>query len=815
MNTKTPLTPANPAPQQENIFEYIAVIMRRWKIFLTAFCAVFIAVALYTFLMKPVYEASSMLHIKDSKGNDHILSELSLNTTNPTNAEIEIVKSRSNAEHVVRRLHLNANILKKSDGLSFRILEFKTQARTPVYDITLTGQNTFDVRDDEGDLVGKGTGGVLMKQNGFSLLLDNIKGNPGDSFRLELAPFENVVDAVRNNIKAVEQGRQTGIIKVSYTSTDPVLARDIVNTLVQAYLEQSVSFKSEEASRAVSFIDDQIKSLRGHLDTSEKDLQVYKSSTGVVALDGEANALIEKISGLEQNRTNVNLQRQQIEFAREALKKAMKEDKVYVPGIMMSNPNVETLAAKLADLEVQKKALLTSYTEAHQAVKTVQNQIDEVQNKLLGIYETSRFNLAKQEEAIRSQLSAYEKEMQALPNVERDLARLTRVSKVNSDIYTFLLQKHEEARIAKASTISNIVIVDPAITPGRPVKPKVGQNLLLGLLFGLALGIGLAFFQEYLDDTIKDAEEAKRATGLPLLATIPHIPGYDAPAKNGFTPPKQALITQKEPKSMVAEAFRSLRTNLHFTAIHKEKKIMLFTSTFPREGKSTITANEAVVIAQTGARVLIIDCDLRRSSLHEKFGHSKTPGLTEILTGDAAFDKAKHNTGIPGLDLISAGTTPPNPSELLGSEAMRRFLLAQRENYDFIIIDAPPVLAVTDAPVLATISDIVILIMEAGRVPLKAAQHVRETLATLQASVAGLIINDKTGKGETYGYYGSRYYRYGKGYGYGYGYGYGQDYGYGYYSDEEKKPLRNTRWEKLINLLPEKLRTQIRNRLRM
>jgi tyrosine-protein kinase Etk/Wzc len=665
------------------------------------------------------------------------------------------------------------------------------------------------VKDDDGETVGNGTSGVLLKQNGFSLLLDNMKGQKGDSFRLQLAPFDDVVAGLRNNIKAVEQGRQTGIIKVSYTDTDPHLARDIVTTLVQAYLEQSVSFKSEEASRAVSFIDDQIKSLRGDLDISEKDLQVYKSSTGVVALDGEANALIDKISTLEKNRIDVSLQRQQVEFARDALKKAMKNGEIYVPGIMRSNPNVETLAAKLSELEVQKKALLTSYTEEHQSVKTVRNQIDEIQNKVLAVYETSRFNLAKQEEAIRQQLRNYEKEMQALPNVERDLARLTRVSKVNSDIYTFLLQKHEEARIAKASTINNIDIVDPAIVPGRPVKPKVGQNMLLGLLFGLALGIGLAFFQEYLDDTIKDAEEAKRAMGLPLLAIIPHIPSHE-PQQNGSTPPKQTLITKKEPKSMVAEAFRSLRTNLHFTAINKEKKIMLFTSTFPREGKSTITANEAVVIAQTGARVLIIDCDLRRSSLHEKFSHSKTPGLTEILTGDIPFDKAKHNSGIPGLDLISAGTTPPNPSELLGSEAMRQFLLTQRENYDFIIIDAPPVLAVTDAPVLATISDIVVLIMEAGRVPIKAAQHVRETLATLQAPVAGLIINDKTGKGESYGYYGSHYYRYGYGYGYGHGYGYG----YGYYSDEEQKPPATKRWKKLVNLLPEKLRTQIRNRLR-
>jgi tyrosine-protein kinase Etk/Wzc len=163
------------------------------------------------------------------------------------------------------------------------------------------------------------------------------------------------------------------------------------------------------------------------------------------------------------------------------------------------------------------------------------------------------------------------------------------------------------------------------------------------------------------------------------------------------------------------------------------------------------------------------------------------------------------------LDLISAGTTPPNPSELLGSEAMRQLLLTQRENYDYIIIDAPPVLAVTDAPVLATISDIVVLIMEAGRVPIKAAQHMRETLSSLQASVAGLIMNDKTGKGESYGYYGGRYYRYGKGYGYGTRYGYGYDYGYGYYSDEESKNHKKVhRWEKLLKFLPEKIQKVLR-----
>lgn len=799
MNTNTPMTPNNPLrPQMEeiNLFDYLAVIMRRWKIFTCALCAVFILVALYTFTMKPIYEANALLHVKEDKGKGQVLGELMLNSSNPTNAEIEIVKSRTNAEQVVQRLHLDAGISKKSDGLKFKILEFKSAAKDPVYYIRLTGADTYEVEDDNGDNIGQGKSGELMQKNGFSLLLNDVKGEKGDSFRLELVPFYSAVEGIRGNIKAVEQGRQTGIIKVSFTSTNPVLARDIVNALVQAYLEQTVSFKSEEASRTVAFIDEQIHGLRDDLDSSEKELQSYKSSTGIVQLDSEATSLIGKLSEMERTRADVSLQKQQIDFARDALKKAMKKGVVYSPGIMKSNPTVEGLSAKLAELEVQKKALRASYTEAHPAVKTVQDQINEVQNKLLAIYETSRVNLAKQEEDVNRQLGAYENQMRNLPDVERDLARLTRVSKVNSDIYTFLLQKHEEARIAKASTISNIDIVDPAITPTHPIKPKKAQNLLLGLLFGLALGIGLAFFLEYLDDTIKNADEAKRAMGLPLLATIPHIPGRE-PQPNGSSPHKETLITRSEPKSAVAEAFRSLRTSLHFSAINKEKKIIIFTSTFPGEGKSIISSNAAVIFSQTGARVLLVDCDLRRSSLHEKFGHSKTPGLSELLTGDVAFEKAKHNTGIPCLDLITSGTNPPNPSELLGSEAMRQFLLTQRENYDYIMIDAPPVLAVTDAPVLTTISDIVILIMEAGRVPIKAAQHMRETLAAIQAPVAGLVMNDKTGKGESYGYYGGRYYRYGK--------------GYGYYSDEEhhhhKKP---NHWEKLLKLIPEKIKKVLR-----
>ncbi len=768
--------------------------MRRWKIFAAAFIVVFIGVALYTFLMKPVYEASSTLHVKDDKGKVGLLGELSLNATNPVNAEIEILKSRTNAEQVVKQLHLDWRVSEKSDGLKFKILEFTSGAKEPVYRINIAGKDTFTVKDDDGNLIGDGKAGVLLRKKDFSLLLSDLKGSVGDSFQLTLAPFNNVVAGLQKGIKAAEQGRQTGIIRVSYTSTSAALACDIVNALVQAYLDQSIAFKSEEASRAVGFVEEQLKGLRGDLDKSEQNLQTYKSTSGVIQLDTEAQELIRKIAETEKQRAEIVLQQNQTKFALDSLAKARRTGTIYTPAAMNTDPIIAGMAAKLADLEVQKKALLNDYTEEHPVVKNLQSQIEGLQKKMLDTYQTGLSNLARQGETISKQMAGYEGQMRSLPEAERDLARLTRLTKVSSDIYTFLLQKHEEVRIAKASTISNINIVDPAIIPGSPIKPKKAQNLLLGLLFGLGLGIGLAFFLEYMDDTIKNADEAKRIMNLPLLATIPHISGREQKANGSAHHDDDMLITQREPKSAVAESFRALRTSLHFSAINKEKKIMLVTSSFPSEGKSIVSSNLACIISQTGARVLIIDCDLRRSSLHKQFGYNKTPGLSEVLTGDVAFADARQSTDIEGLDLITSGTTPPNPSELLGAEAMRRFLMEQRETYDYIIIDAPPILAVTDAPVLTTVSDVVILVMEAGRVPVKVAQHMREILATLQAPVAGLVINDKTRKGESYSYYGGRYYRYGKRYGYGYGYG------YGYYSDDDKSKHHKKRhwWEKIL-----------------
>ena len=760
---QTASSPHRPQHPEVHLQDYLNVLFRRRTIFLGSTAAVFLAMALYSFLTKPVYQATATLHVKDEKMRGSVLGDLALNSVNPIDAELEILKSRSNAENVVRRLHLDWRLSKRSPGMKLRLLEFTSSAQEPSYEITLTGTATYSIKDASGTLVGSGTSGTLLSTPGFTLLLDGLTGRPGDSCRLDLLPFNATAADVRKTIKASEVGKKTNVIDISYESTDPEKARDVVNTLVQVYLDQTIAFKTEEANRTVTFVEEQLKGVRNELDNAEKNLQTYKTSAGVVQLNEEAQNLIRQLSDVERQRVDVTLQKKQVEYALASLKEARQRGHVYSPAVMRDDALVGSMSTKLAELEVQKRALLAEYTDSHPSVRIVQGQIDELLKKIQATYETGLKNLTKQEANIGQQLARYEGDLRKLPAAERDLAKLTRITTVNAGIYTFLLQKHEEARIAKASTISNINIVDPAITPEKPIKPNKRKNLLLGLLLGLMTGIGLAFFIDYLDDTIKDADEAKRILGLPILALIPYIStGADAD-QDAAT----ATISHHEPKSHVAEAFRSLRTSVHFSAISQEKKVILITSTFPGEGKSTVAANYAITLAQTGDRVLIMDCDLRRPTVHEKFKHNRIPGLSELLTGDVGSVDAIHDSGIANLHILGAGTIPPNPAELLGSAEMGALLQKLRVEYDHIVIDAPPLLAVTDAPVLTAISDLVLLVFEPGKVPAKIATRVREILASIKAPVAGIVVCDRSSVDESYGYY---YGKYGNRYGYAYGY---------------------------------------------
>ncbi|MDT8421856.1 MAG: polysaccharide biosynthesis tyrosine autokinase [Desulfuromonadales bacterium] len=778
MNDQSPQSQQN-NPQFEmaeevHLQDYLSVLFRRRRAVVTTFLLLVALVGLYTLLMKPVYELTTTLHVRDDKvrGGNGMLEGLGLTQQNPVETEIEILKSRTNAEEVVRRLKLDWLIEKKSEGLQFDLLEFSSTEETPEYKIVVTGPQVYQVFDHQKKLVGEGVSGVRLQTQGLTLVLDRLNGPSGSSFELSQLSFPQVVQDIRKSIRASEVGKGTNIIRVAYEDVDPLRGRDLVNTMATVYLERAISLKTEEARKSVEFIDQQLEEVRTFLDSAEQSLETFKRDSGIVRLDTEAEALIDQLTAAEKERSAVSLRKRQVEFALETLEKAIAQGQGYAPSVLLDDPVVAGLSQSMAELEIEKQALTLEVTEAHPAALSLKEQIQQTQRKLRAIYKSSRMSLSLRHETLTSDMNRYEEGLKKLPAAEQQLARLTRLATVNADIYTFLLQKHEEARIARAATISNISVIDPAIVPDRPVKPNKKKNLLLGLIVGLMLGVGLAFFQEYLDDSIKDAETAKRILGIPVLSVIPHIRPEATQKDADGQLVQRTLVTYKDPRSPAAEAFRSLRTSLHFSCVNREDKVVLVTSTFPGEGKTTVSANFAETLAQTGARVLLVGCDLRRPTLHTIFDKPKTPGLTELLVGDVTAEEVIHQTGIHRLDFISAGTTPPNPAELIGGKSMRELLQELRKDYDTIVLDAPPMLAVTDSSLLTTLCDVVMVVLEAGGVRIKAAQRLREMLEAAHAPTAGFVLNDKDGKG--YEYYSS----------------YGGQYGYGYYGPAEEDSQR-------------------------
>jgi tyrosine-protein kinase Etk/Wzc len=717
----TPFTPQLHQSAEVHISDYLRIIMFRRRTFLLAFLMVFLGTALYTLTVKPIYEAFATLQVQTPRGGKgDLMAELGGNAQNPIDTEIEIIKSRTVSEQVLKRLP---------------------------------------------------------------------QATPKGAAPLTDAAMAAAANSLKSNVKAVEVGNKTGIVRISYQSTDPGKACEVVNTLSQVYRERNISFRSMEASKTLEFIGEQLTSVKKDLDDSEIKLQQYRSSTGAVKLDADSTELVRKLADYDGQLKNISLHKRQLEYNITALREAIRKGTVYTPTFSLKDDAGNSAAAgKLAELDVQRKTLLSELSEGHPQIKVLKAQIDEIQAKLLSTYEADLKGLIRHESNVKQVLGGYDAEFRKLPEAERDLGRLLRLTKVNADIYNFLLHKHEEARIAKAATISNISVIDPAITPVKPIKPNKKKNLLLGLLIGLMVGVGLAFFHDYMDDTIKDSAAARRVFGLPLLAIIPFITrsAHDKGAAD------VALISHYEPKSPAAEAFRSLRTSIHFSSLKKEKNTLLVTSTFPGEGKSTIASNLAITLAQTGARVLLIDCDMRRPSVHEKYGCSRVPGLSEVLAGDVAVAAAVHGSDIPNLFLLSAGTIPPNPSELLGSKEMERLITELKGDYGQIVIDAPPLLAVTDASVLTSFCDLLLLVIEPGRIPEKIAVRVGEILVNTQAPVAGLVISDRESIDASYGYYYSKY---------GYRYGYASA---AYQESEGTKEVRSWWRRLLLALLPPK-----------
>jgi capsular exopolysaccharide synthesis family protein len=533
------------------------------------------------------------------------------------------------------------------------------------------------------------------------------------------------------------------------------MAAKIANALGDAYIRQNVEFTSTTTKEASTFLTEQLAQQREKLEASEQALQAYRERTDSVSLEERQNVVVQRLADLNAAVTRANTARIQKESAYNQVKIALENPAAIdtVP-LILSNPFVQQQKTELATLQRQRAQLSEKLGPNHPDMIKVGVAIDNAQARIQAevaqIVQSMRsdYEAAMAEErSLTAALNRQKAEAQVLSRTGIEYGVLQRDNDANRQMFEALLKRTQETGISEELKAGNIRVIDEAETPRSPVSPSTFNNLLIALLGGLALAVGLAFAFEYGDDRIKNPDELKKSLGLPFLGMVPAL--FD---KTITTP----LITGGAP-SLFSESFRSIRTNVLFSSADEGPRLVVVTSSAPGEGKTAVSTNLSLALAQAGHRVLLIDADMRKPRVHEVFSHPLGPGLSNLLVGDKQVSEAIHESPQQGLWLMPAGTYPPNPAELLGSKKFRDLTVFLQQYFDWVIIDTPPVMAVTDASIAANLAHGVLFVVGAEMTSRRVAQRAVEQLEMSQAKFLGAVLNRVDLEHNAYYY--SRYYR--------------------------------------------------------
>lgn len=624
-------------------------------------------------------------------------------------------------------------------------------------------------------------------------------------------PTAQLAGIIKGSISA-EPVRDSDVFRIRAAGPTPASAARVANLVAQVVIERNAMVRRRQAASTRKFIEEQMPAVEANLARTEEAINNFKSANQVMSLSDEAREMLARVTNAEQQYTTAATERQGIEKKTTAIRDQLKLQSGSVETEIASGSVAEELRKTLVALQMEVIQLtVKGYGPQHPKQALLQEQIAATKAKLrtelekinkgggevavpqlealIGQLPGLEIDLAMaqaREMALRQILAGYEGKLSRLPRKELELARLTREKEVNENIYKLLLEKGEEAKITEAGSIGSVRVIDFAKMPGAPISPRRMFNALIGLVVGLALGVGLSFFLDSLDYTVKSADDVERQFALTILGMIPAIhadngkPRARRDDRSEVERISSTLVTRYTPQSPISEAYRTLRTNIQFSRIDSPLKTLVLSSSLPSEGKSTTVANLAITTAQTGARTLLVDADLRRPVVHSLFGLEREPGMINLLAERLPLEKVLKPSGIPYLDILTCGAIPPNPSELLGSQKMRELVAALAGRYDVVLFDSPPVMTVTDTAVLGTQTDGVALVVVPHATDRRALERTKTLLANVKVNILGAVINriEVSSLGGKYDYY--------------------YHYHYYYAEDGEKKHRHRAWWERLI-----------------
>ena len=726
-----------PLPTQDSALrEYSRVLLKHKWTAVSCLVVIFTLVAIASLRMTPIYDAMGRIAI--NKPDTSIINfrdnSVGVDYTDPADldTEVRILQSDLLALEVMRKLNLDKR--PGAGGLISGLPE-QTQYLEP-----------DPLQPD-------------YKQ--ITALLGSFKGG----LRVALIP-------------------NTRVIEIHYASPDPQLAATVVNTYANTYAENSFKTKFESTMQASDWLSKQLVDLQMKVETSQEKLVQYQKKHEILGTDEKQNIITEKLDELNKQLTAAESDRMQKESVYRLTQSGDPEALASAAGsisdIALVNDGsslLERLRAQQAELKIQTAQLNSQFGPAYPKVAQLNDQLKEIevqiqseQKKIASRVRNQYLAAVQRENMLRAGFEKQKQEQNKLNESAIEYSLLRRDVDTNRQLYEGLLQKLKEAGVSAGLKSNNVKLIDPARVPSAPSEPNIPRNLGFALLLGLTTGIGLAFLLENLDNTVRTPEQAQAVAALPSLGMIP-LGSKGTPERSrqlAVASSKEAveLVTQVHPQSQMAEAYRSLRTSLLLSSSGAPPKVILVTSALPQEGKTTTSINTAVVLAHKGVRVLLMDADLRRPGIHKILGLGPRIGLSNVLTGSADLQQVVTRSPLlPNLVVLPAGTPPPNPAELLASTDMRDLIERLRNQYDHIVIDTPPALSVTDAVVLATRADAVVLVIRSGHTTKQALRRAREVLGRVNAKVAGVLMNAVNLRSADYYYYyeyqgkyGGRYY---------------------------------------------------------
>ncbi|SLJ89719.1 tyrosine-protein kinase Etk/Wzc [Enterobacter sp. NFR05] len=681
---------------------------RWWVLGITGLFAA--AAIVYCLFATPIYSADALVQIEQNAGNSLVQDIGSALTNKPpaSEAEIQLIQSRLVLGKTVDDLNLDIAVTKntfpvfgagwdrlmgrQNDTVKVTTFTLPKGMNDQVFTLKVLGPKQYSLTSD-GGFSARGEVGQPLSKDGVTMLVSAIQAANDSEFTVTKFSTLGMINNLQNNLSVTENGKDTGVLSLTYIGEDRDQIRDILNSITRNYLQQNVERKSEEAAKSLEFLNKQLPEVRAKLDVAENKLNTYRQQQDSVDLPLEAKSVLDSMVNID---------------------------------------------AQLNELTFKEAEISKLYTKAHPAYRT----------------------LLEKRKALEDEKAKLNTRVTAMPKTQQEIVRLTRDVESGQQVYMQLLNKQQELRITEASTVGDVRIVDAAITQPGVLKPKKALIILGSIILGLILSVVVVLLRSLFNRGI-ESPQALEEQGISVYASIPLSEWQKArdtvkTVKGNKRYKQRQLLAVGNPADLAIEAVRSLRTSLHFAMMQAPNNVLMMTGVSPSIGKTFVCANLAAVISQTNKRVLMIDCDMRKGYTHELLGTDNVNGLSDILVGKGNIESCAKKTSIANFDLVPRGQIPPNPSELLMSERFTQLLEWASKHYDLVLIDTPPILAVTDAAIVGRHAGTTLMV---ARYAVNTVKEVQTSLSRFEQNgiqVKGVILNSifrrATGY-QDYGYY--------------------------------------------------------------